>query len=177
MRAGVLPRLKRDKRQLDVLPPFRPQVHPLDELAQSVGIALGPGADWRHWRDAFAAEDLVRALSGLAGDLRAAHGQNEAQILITIDQAEEMFGAADKAEAATFVRVLNAMQDPSLPFLVVGGDAFRLSGRTAAGARPDRGVRGVLSQADASGDHVRDIIEGPARVAGLTVDEALVAPQ
>ena len=55
----------------------------------------------------------------LAGDLRAASGQNEAQILISIDQAEELFGTADKAEAATFMQVLNAMQDPSLPFLVV----------------------------------------------------------
>ncbi|MFZ0336817.1 MAG: TIR domain-containing protein, partial [Terracidiphilus sp.] len=35
IRAGVLPRLKRDKPNWIALPPFRPQVHPLDELAQS----------------------------------------------------------------------------------------------------------------------------------------------
>ena len=44
----------------------------------------------------------MRTLSGLAGDLRAANGQNEAQILITVDQAEELFGTADKPEAAAF---------------------------------------------------------------------------
>jgi hypothetical protein len=59
LRAGVLPRLKRDKRNWIVLPPFRPQLHPLEELAQAVAIALGPGADWRHWREAFASEDLT----------------------------------------------------------------------------------------------------------------------
>ncbi len=178
IRAGLLPRLKRDKAKWIALPPFRPQVHPLDELAQSVGIALGQvapgqGADWRHWRDAFAAPDLVRTLSGLAGDLRAASGQNEAQILISIDQAEELFGTSDKAEAAAFIEVLNALQDPSLPFLVVLamrsdylGELQKAPGLTAAFEE--------FSLKPMPLDRVRDIIEGPARVAGLTVDEDLV---
>ena len=173
IRAGLLPRLKRDKANWIALPPFRPQVHPLDELAQAVGIALGAGADWRRWRDAFAAPDLVRALSGLAGDLRAASGQNEAQILISIDQAEELFGTADKAEAATFMQVLNALQDPSLPFLVVLamrsdylGELQKAPGLTAAFEE--------FSLKPMPLERVRDIIEGPARVAGLSVDEDLV---
>jgi WD40 repeat protein len=203
IRAGLLPRLKRDKANWIALPPFRPQVHPLDELAQSVAIALGaaapnqvassqiaagqvapgqvasgqvpsrPGADWRHWRDAFAAPDLVRTLSGLAGDLRAACGQNEAQILISIDQAEELFGTADKDEAAKFFELLNAMQDSSLPFLVVLamrsdylGELQKAPGLTAAFEE--------FSLKPMPLDRVRDIIEGPARVAGLTVDEDLV---
>ena len=173
MRAGLLPRLKRDKSNWIALPPFRPQVHPLDELAQSVAIALGPGADWRHWRDAFAAPDLVHTLSGLAGDLRAAGGQNEAQILISIDQAEELFGTADKTEAKAFFEVLNALQDSSLPFLVVLamrsdylGELQKAPGLTAAFEE--------FSLKPMPLDRVRDIIEGPARVAGLTVDEDLV---
>jgi WD40 repeat protein len=173
IRAGLLPRLKRDKANWIALPPFRPQVHPLDELAQSVGVGLGPGADWRRWREAFVAPDLVRALSGLAGDLRAASGQNEAQILISIDQAEELFGAADKAEARAFFEVLNAMQDPSLPFLVVLamrsdylGELQKAPGLTAAFEE--------FSLKPMPLDCVRDIIEGPARVAGLTVDEDLI---
>src|SRR6202050_2114551 len=36
VRAGVVPRLKRDPHNWIVLPPFRPQMHPLDELAQAV---------------------------------------------------------------------------------------------------------------------------------------------
>ncbi len=174
LRAGVLPRLKRDKRNWIVLPPFRPQLYPLDELAQAVAVALGPGADWRHWREAFAAQDLTRTLSGLARDLRAAHAANEAQILITVDQCEELFGASEKAGAEEFLCVLDAMQDESLPFLV------------ALTLRSD--YLGELQQAPALAApfeefslkpmplaRVRDIIEGPARVAGLTVDDALVA--
>src|SRR5580704_10146108 len=119
LRAGVLPRLKRDKRNWITLPPFRPQLHPLEELAQSISVALGAGANWRQWRDAFAGDDPAHALSDLARDLRAAQGSNEAQIVITIDQSEELFGAADKTEAERFLRVLNATQDEHLPFLVV----------------------------------------------------------
>ncbi len=115
----------------------------------------------------------MRTLSGLAGDLRAASGQNEAQILISIDQAEELFGTSDKTEAAAFIEVLNAMQDPSLPFLVVLamrsdylGELQKAPGLTAAFEE--------FSLKPMPLDRVRDIIEGPARVAGLTVDEDLV---
>ena len=174
IRAGVLPRLKRDKRNWIALPPFRPQLHPMEELAQAVAVALGSGADWRHWRDAFLSEDLSRTLSELALDLRAKHGSNEAQILITVDQAEELFGASEKAGAERFLRVLNALQDEHLPFLV------------ALTLRSD--FLGELQQAPALTApfeefslkpmplaRVRDIIEGPARSAGLTVDDALIA--
>jgi WD40 repeat protein len=174
LRAGVLPRLKRDKRNWIALPPFRPQLHPLEELAQAVAIALGPSADWRHWRDAFASADLPRTLSDLARDLRAAYASNEAQILITVDQSEELFGAAEKTGAELFLQVLNGLQDERLPFLV------------AMTLRSD--YLGALQQAPAltapfeefslkpmPRARVRDIIEGPARVAGLMVDDALVA--
>jgi len=175
LRAGVLPRLKRDKRNWIALPPFRPQLHPLEELAQAVAIALGSGADWRQWRDAFAAEDLTRTLSDLARDLRAAQGANEAQILITVDQAEELFGAAEKTEAEKFLRVINGLQDERLPFLVVMalrsdylGELQQAPGLTA----PSHFEEFSLMPMPLA--RVRDIIEGPARVAGLTVDDALV---
>ena len=173
LRAGVLPRLKRDKRNWIVLPPFRPQLHPMEELGQTVAIALGSSIDWRHWRDAFASDNLSQVLSDLARDLRSAHASNEAQILITVDQSEELFGAAEKSGAAQFLRVLNAVQDERLPFLV------------AMTLRSD--YLGELQQAPAMTAafeefslkpmplaRIRDIIEGPARVAGLCVDEALV---
>lgn len=173
IRAGVLPRLKRDKRNWIALPPFRPQIHPLEELAQAIATALGASSNWRQWRDAFSANDPAHALSDLARDLRAAHGSNEAQILITIDQSEELFGAAEKTQAEQFLRVLNALQDEHLPFLVV------------LALRSD--YLGQLQEAPALTApfeefsfkpmplaRVRDIIEGPARVAGLTVDDALI---
>jgi WD40 repeat protein len=173
LRAGVLPRLKRDKRNWIVLPPFRPQIHPLEELAQAVAVALGSATDWRHWRDAFAAEDPSRSLSDLARDLRAKHGSNEAQILITIDQSEELFGAAEKSEAETFLRVINALQDERLPFLVIltlrSDYLGQLQQAPALTAEFEEFSLKPMPLA-----RVRDVIEGPARVASLTIDDALV---
>jgi WD40 repeat protein len=174
LRAGVLPRLKRDKRNWIALPPFRPQLHPLEELAQAVAIALGPGADWRHWRDALSSENLPRALSDLARDLRAAHASNEAQILISVDQAEELFGAAERTGAEQFLRVLNGLQDERLPFLVAMTLRSDFLGKLQEAPGLTAPFEG-FSLKPMPLARVRDIIEGPARVAGLTVDDALVA--
>jgi WD40 repeat protein len=174
MRAGVLPRLKRDQRNWIVLPPFRPQLHPLEELAQAVAVSLGQGADWRHWRDAFGREDITRTLSDLARDLRCAHASNEAQILITVDQAEELFGAAEKDGAEQFLGVLNGLQDERLPFLTamtLRADYLDELQRAPTLTAPFE----EFSLKPMPLARVRDIIEGPARVAGLTVDDALVA--
>ncbi|MGB6198906.1 MAG: TIR domain-containing protein [Candidatus Acidiferrales bacterium] len=173
LRAGVLPRLKRDKRNWITLPPFRPQLHPLEELAQSIVMALGPGANWRQWRDTFATEDPARALSDLARDLRAAHGSNEAQILITVDQSEELFGAADKIEAEHFLHALNALQDEHLPFLVVMALRSDYLGQLQEAPALTAPFE-EFSLKPMPLARVRDIIEGPARVAGLTIDDALI---
>ena len=174
LRAGVLPRLKRDKRNWIALSPFRPQLHPLEELAQAVAAGLELGADWRHWRDAFESEDFEHSLSDLARDLRAAYGANEAQILVTIDQAEELFGAAEKTEAESFLRVLNGLLDERLPFLVVMALRSDYLGQLQQAPALTAAFEEV-SLMPMPLARVRDVIEGPARIAGLTVDDTLVA--
>ena len=97
------------------------------------------------------------------------------QILITDGQSEELFGAAEKAEAEKFLHVLNVLlnEDDQLPFLAV------------MALRSD--YLGQLQEAQSLSvpfeefslkpmplERVRHIIEGPARVTGLTVDNALV---
>lgn len=173
MRAGLLPRLKRDKRNWIILPPFRPQLHPLDELAQTVALGLGKPTEWRTWRDNFSGANALHAVSDLARDLRAAHGANEAQILISIDQGEELFGIADKQEARQFFGLLNAMLDENLPFLTLMGirsdylnQVQQVEELTASSEE--------FSLKPMPLDRVRQIIEGPAQVTGLKVDDALI---
>jgi hypothetical protein len=81
LRAGVIPRLKREPRNWIVLPPMRPQAHPIDELARTIAIAIDKGLEWRAWRDRLREDDLAGVLGDLAGDLRVRSGANEAQIL------------------------------------------------------------------------------------------------
>ena len=48
VRAGVIPRLRKQPAQWLPVPPFRPQLEPLDELAMSLAAALQDAAsrDW-----------------------------------------------------------------------------------------------------------------------------------
>lgn len=172
LRAGVIPRLKRDPRNWLVLPPLRPQLHPLDELAQAICAGLGPSAKWQTCRDALAARDLTKALSELARELRTAHGINEAQILVTIDQAEELFGVAEPAAREQFFKVLDCLLDERLPFLVMmalrSDYLGELQRSTLSRAFEEFSLKPMPLE------RVRDIIEEPARIAGLTIDDELI---
>jgi WD40 repeat protein len=175
LRAGLLPKIARDIHNWIVLPPFRPQLHPIEELAQSVAAAVGSAGDWRNLCGKFdsdRSDKLKATLTGLARDLRAAHRANEAQILISIDQGEQLFGGANPCQAERFLRVLDALLTDDLPFMAVLTlrsdylDQLQQAGLSAA-------FEG-FSLKPMPLDRVRDIIEGPARIAGLAVDDGLV---
>jgi hypothetical protein len=116
LRAGVIPRLKRAGRNWIVLPPMRPQACPVDELARSLTVACGGDADWRKLREELSDDNLALTLGDIANDLRMQAAANEAQILLPIDQAEELFGAADPDQAQRFFEILKRglVQRPAL---------------------------------------------------------------
>jgi hypothetical protein len=55
----------------------------------------------------------------LANHLRVNARRGEAQILIPIDQAEELFGVADPEEARCFLEILSQALSEELPFIAV----------------------------------------------------------
>lgn len=173
LRAGLLPRLKRDKRNWILLPPFRPQLHPMDEFALAVATGLGRAGDWRAWRDALASANATAAFHDLARDLRAREGANEAQILISIDQAEELFGTADKDQAARFLRLLNTALGENLPFLAIMALRSDYLGQLQE-AGELKAVFEEFSLKPMPIERVRNIIEGPARLAHIAIDDDLV---
>jgi hypothetical protein len=173
VRAGALPRLRHDTHNWIVLPPFRPQTHPLDELAQTIAAAFG-GGDWRTWRQAFAQGDAKDTLCALVRDLRAKRACNEAQLLISIDQAEELFTTAEHAEADRFLRIIDAASGDDVPALILMGlraDYLSKLQQARVLSRPFE----EISLKPMPVQRIREIIEGPARVAGLSVEQGLVA--
>jgi hypothetical protein len=174
MRAGALPRLKRDQRNWIVVPPFRPQLHPIDEVAQAIAVTLGHSGSWRRLREELRSNPSERTLSDLARDLRAAHGANSAHILISIDQGEELFGTAEPTEAQRFWTVLNFMLTEHLPFIVLIGLRSDYLGQLQLAPGLTAAIDNFLLK-PLPPDRVRDIIEGPARVAGIEVDNAMMA--
>jgi hypothetical protein len=173
LRAGVIPRLKRAGRNWIVIPPMRPRLHPVDALALALAAASGPGADWRKLRDDLVGSDPKRSLQDLANDLRVKAGAADAQVLIPIDQGEELFGVADPDEARRFLEVLSQALSESLSFMAVmairSDFLGQLQSAAALMARFEEFSLGPMPLA-----RISQIIQGPAKVAGVGVEEAFV---
>jgi WD40 repeat protein len=179
LRAGVLPRLRRSGRGWLVVPPFRPQCQPCQELARALALAADRGADWRELHRSLLEGDrsgtLPAVLVEIAGDLRMAAKLNEAQILLSIDQGEELFGALVPEEVQRFFRILTAAMGGDLPFLAVMTLRSEFLGRLQAAEKDGLTARfEEVSLAPMPMAQIPAIIKGPARVAGLEAEEAFV---
>jgi WD40 repeat protein len=179
LRAGVIPRLRRSGRGWLVVPPFRPQSKPCQELARALALAAGRGSEWSELHssllDADSSGTLPAVLAKIAVDLRMAAAANEAQILLSIDQGEELFGGLEPEEANRFFRILSAAMGGDLPFLAVMTLRSEFLGRLQRAEKDGLTARfEEVSLAPLAMAQIPAIIKGPARVAGLEVEEALV---
>ncbi len=125
VRAGVVPRLKKEKTRWVVVPPFSPGTQPFTALAQSLHQAFPKAlervqppeaparqqpADWKEIRDQLADErGGARRLAELAGDLALAHGSRDLAVLLVVDQFEELLYGQARNEADRFLDVLTTV--------------------------------------------------------------------
>ena len=179
LRAGVLPWLaEADRHRWIVLDPFCPEDNPFGWLAASVGKAYGsldqpPPAEPAR---------TASALHSQLQDLRRLHQQQEAKVVLAIDQFEEMLGfsggkagSAAAAEADAFltmlaellplknsrVVILATLRSDFLGFLQLHDSGLhRLAGRPI-----------LLGPMEVGG--FRQVIEGPARRVGLRLETGL----
>lgn len=172
LRAGVIPRLKRDKRNWVVLPPMRPQTHPIDELARTMAISLSDGAQWRTWRDRLTEDSKAATLSDFANDLRARHDANDAHILLSVDQSEELFSTSNPQEASNFFLIINTLASQQLPFIVLltqrSDYLERLQTTAELHGRFEEFSLGPLPLS-----RYPQIIDGPARIAAIDIESGL----
>jgi WD40 repeat protein len=177
LRAGVLPRLSRAGRQWLMLPVLRPQTRPLESLAQTLALALQRPEAWRELYQQLltttAAPSLAGLVVGWAAELRLAAAAPEAQLLLPIDQAEELFAEDVSAERDRFVAVLAAALQLPLPLQAVM--TIRADAMGSLQSLPQLvNCLDTLPLGPLSPERYREIIEGPARVAGLRVEPAFV---
>jgi WD40 repeat protein len=172
IRAGVIPRLKRDSQHWIVLPILRPQRRPLSELSISIAIAVGDTNSWQSWRDRLTGSYIGTIMEDLGRELRFRAQANEAQILVPIDQGEELFGIAEAEEADHFFRVLNTIASDQLPFLFVLAMRSDYLGLLQAEDLKTRFEEFSLEPLQLS--RIPQIIKGPATVVGLGIEEELV---
>ncbi len=165
IRAGLIPRLRKAQRDWIALAAFRPQDDPFAGLALSLeeaGFAVDPS-------------DLPDAdPAAIAKALATVHDARRAGILIAVDQAEELFTRTAPLRRAAFFAFLSRLLGPGLPFVVVAtlrsdhlGDMQTAEGLTAE--FEDFSLRPLPLE------RIGEIVRGPARIAGLDVEEGLVA--
>jgi WD40 repeat protein len=172
IRAGVLPRLERDRRNWIVLPPFRPRRDPIAEFARAVCEALGKPGDCRNQTETIASAGSTHKLDELVDAVRVRAGAREASILVTIDQGEELFSVAAGEKVHQLFDLFataTAADTPIVVLMALRSDYLGKLQEIAGSLRFDE-----FSLAPFPLSRVRQVIEGPARVAGIEVEEELV---
>jgi hypothetical protein len=190
MRAGLLPRLRRDKANWLPLTPFRPQEDPLAELARALvrGFDEQPDApSWQDLRDRLLTAAECEPVNGkvlcdLARDALEAADCRNATVLLPIDQAEELINHGNPERANGFLRLLrSALEGSNRELMAIA--TLRSDFLGAFQTHP------VLQDADyAHGfsyephtidalpiQRIADVIEEPARIAGIRLGDGLVS--
>ena len=183
VRAGIVPRLKKNAQWWLVVDPFRPEKNPVQSLAVSLAVAFARYGETRSWQDI--RDSLQREsdtdpaqsdapLIELIYELRIAAGQQDVTVILIIDQAEELLGVADKAQAHYFISLLRAgLSTPGCPLMALCTlrsdflGMFQQHSTTRDLVFEDIRVGPMLV------DHVVQVIEGPAKIAGLELEPGL----
>jgi WD40 repeat protein len=172
VRAGVLPRLGRYKDNWILLPPCRPRRDPFGELARAACEALGTPNAWPDWVAAFAGAEASAEIAKLESQLRVRQGAREASLLITIDQSEELFAPAASKQLDAFFALLAqiaAGDTSTIVLFVLRSDYLGKFQEKTKSLKVENFSLGPFPK-----ERIRQIIEGPAHLAGITFQDDLV---
>lgn len=178
LRAGVLPRLKRDANHWIVVDPFRPGTRPLDEMSAALSRCFsraGAPRDWRQIAGLLATPPAgVSPVVPMIDELRLMGSSADACVVMAIDQFEELL-EDDAGDRDTFFWHLRSAAE-SRPDAFVAIGTLR-SDYTAdmqlLSAAHDLTITPILL--GPMGAAAREqIITAPARLAGTEVDPGLV---
>ena len=187
MRAGLLPRLKRDLRWV-VIEPFRPLKAPFDELALVLSERFSQVAKAEkrtptdvaqvreriQW-DEHEAQKSIDTFLGLITELRETPESRDATVLLMIDQCEELLATGANEEGKRFLAFLRAVLDREDSHLMV---LATLRSDFFGSFQEHPAMRGLgvktFAVPQMAVDDFASVIEGPARIAGLQLGPGLV---
>jgi WD40 repeat protein len=157
VQAGVIPRLRQRRGGWIIAPPVVPGDHPLRSLARSFAAAC-PGSP---------IED--GPTHHFVDELRAVHGRPHAPVLLIVDQAEELITLSGEAKRDAFLSLLASTleTDPRLWIFVIMRTEFL---NAFLGTKQARLFRDPVAVGTLSRTALIEVIEQPARRAGLTFD-------
>jgi formylglycine-generating enzyme required for sulfatase activity len=183
VRAGVLPRLERDRDRWLVVPPVRPLMQPFRQLADAIAVALGAPAiatpadavvdrhAWSRW--------IIEA----ERELRRRTGHLDATVLLTIDQLEEALRPGDPVGEAFLLSLRDALATGDHHLVALAMLRTDFTGRLQRHAMLREsflpGGEILATRAFQLGPMPRSsfhaVIEGPAALAGLELEAGLTS--
>lgn len=187
MRAGLLPRLKRDPRWV-VVDPFRPLSAPFDELALVLSKRFSQVVEAEkrtptnvarlreriQWEE-HQGEKSAAVFLELITELRETAGARDATVLLMIDQCEELLtgGANEKGDRfLAFLRAVLDREDSHLLVLATLRSDFLGAFQDHPAMRGLRVEPFAVPQMEV--DEFTSVIESPARLVGLELGPGLV---
>ena len=198
LRAGLLPRLRRDSEHFIVLPPIRPERAAMSGsqgLLNSLKLALaaaGQAMSPAQLRAELASVGLAGVLRRIAPAMQPANGQDrvaEPTLIVPIDQAEELFGSDGQDEARQFLGYVEGLRKHLSPADSPVIDSRRLRVLFVLTIRSDslpklqaqaalQALSPVLFSLPAMPvTEFKAVIEGPARRHTAPVKPLVIAPQ
>ncbi len=191
MRAGVIPRLKKDHQHWLPLHPFRPidEATPIDAFISAVlstyqDLSVAVNGEQLHNRLILtigSPQQTSKVLVAMLRELTHKANRAHATILITIDQAEELFSGNTPEATKVFLELLgNTLAQEQLPVMAVAtlrSDFLSTFQSALSLCEPTihAGLKYVpITVEPVPAARVAEIIEGPARKAGLVLEEGLV---
>ncbi len=180
MRAGLLPRLRRDPGQWLVVDPWCPGEEPVANMSMALAaryLRSGRKRDWQEIRDVLA-DNVDRGdasvTATLMSELRHAAGRPEATVLLFIDQFEELLGHPPEHLANRFLAHLRSTLEPPAGLIAVA----TLRSDYLGTFQKHPALRGMAFRSLPVGpvpvEGLADIIQKPAALAGMDVEPSLV---
>src|ERR1700730_3976909 len=173
LKAGLIPKLRRHRREWLVLPTIRPEKAPLEMLSKSIAHSL-QSSEWKAWRERLIGSNAIDAIAELLEELRV-EDAILARVLLPIDQLEELFTLSEPSERDTFIRLLAAALQPDrqLPLSVIATARYDLlEGLLDTGELAS--ITETHHLVPISLERVPKLVNGPAAAAGLHVEGGLV---
>lgn len=167
VRAGLVPRLKRDPERWIVIDPFRPRANPMRELAN---VLTRHG--WTDIAQTMQGRNDAGALAEALVAVRERANRPDAKVLLVVDQFEELLGTE---EGMPFLAQLREVaQHKDAPAVILGTMRSDFLDRFQRSA-PLLDLRyEVLSLGPMSESDIKEIIEEPAKEKDVELEESLV---
>jgi Novel STAND NTPase 1/TIR domain len=176
VRAGLLPKLRRDPDRWLIIDPFRPREDPTGELAVVLSRAFHRFGVERSQQSI--SEDLSRdsnAMGSLATALRRASPNPDATVLVTIDQFEELLGQGEDRPQSRFLQLLrNALLLPGESVIVFATLRSDFINQLQQSAPLLDVAYESLSVGSMSPSDILEVIQRPAELAAIELDPSLV---